>query len=319
MGCCYSQEARSFFFSSLNSSRKLVVDNSEFVMKGWNYSSNYLDGASTNPWYVETSQLPYDLADIKAAGMNVVKIYMDENNAASHLAALDVVASYGLKALLLDFVTYGTDYSVATGSANRTAKINAFTTAITNLKSHPAIIGWGFGNENNLNLGSTSAADWYSLVNAACAAGKAIDNTRFYFTVDGELGTFPGDASLTNVDVIGANIYRGTTFTGSSNLRTDVIHKTTKPFFLSEFGRKRADNIDANQQTQADEVVSLIQEADSYYPYIVGWDHFKFTHTRTTQTGDEFWEATAPLSQGTYQSRTKFKLYDSIKSYLTNK
>lgn len=303
------------FFFELNDSRILKVNGAPFKTRGWNYSSNYLNGASTNPWYIETNQIPYDAQDISDAGMNVVKIYGTEANETEHLAAIDAMLAIdpSLKFLVLDFVTYGTDYSVATGQANRDAKVADFEAMINIFKQRSSVIGYGFGNENNLNLGATSAADWYSLVDAACAAGKAIDSSRFYFTADGELGTYPGDAALPNLDVLGANIYRGTTFT---DILQDIVALTSKPFILTEFGRKRPDNTAASQQTQADEVLDLIQEADSLYPFISGWVHFKFTHTKITDTGDEFWEATAPLSQGSIQSRNKFYLFNHIKGYL---
>ena len=141
-------------------------------MRGWNYSSNYLGGSELNSWYVGGSQVDYDLADIKAAGFNTVKIYCDESDQAGQLAALDKVLQYGMRAVVLRFITYEVDYSVATGGANRTAAIAKLTNMINILRGHSAVIMWGFANENNLNLGSTSEADWYSLVDAACAAGK---------------------------------------------------------------------------------------------------------------------------------------------------
>lgn len=284
-------------------------------MRGWNYSSNYLDGSSTNPWYIEDDQLDYDLADIAAAGMNTIKVYVDENNAAAHLAALDKVESHGLKAILLMFVPYNTDYSVATGGTNRTAEVAAYAGMVTNLASHPAVIGVGFGNENNINRGSTSLTDWFTLIEAAIQAGKAVNDTVFHFTANSEVADIRDYGYLVpSIDVWGVNIYRGTTFT---DLWVDTLAASPKPFILTEFGRKRPDNLSGSQATQATEVVDLIEEAESIYPYITSWVHFKFTHTRDTDTGDEFWEAALPLAQGVYQSRTKMQLYTDIKNYLT--
>lgn len=306
-----SSRKHSFFFS-LNASRTLTVNGSPYLMRGWNYSSNYLGGASTNDWFVETNQLSQDFLDIKQAGMNTVSIYADEDNAASHLAALDKIQAAGLKAIVIRFITYATDYSVATGGANRTAAIAKFTGMISNLKGHPAIIGWGFGNENNLNLDTTPAADWYSLVDAACVAGKAINSNRFYFTIEGELGTYPGDSSLPNLDVVAGNIYRGTTFT---DIVQDLLLLTSKPFFLHEFGRSRTDNTASAINTQGTQNLALLQEAESRYPFISGWVHFKFTDSINPGT---VYGATIPLSQGVYQARTKLATYDFFKSFLTS-
>ncbi len=302
------------------SSRQTLTGNTRFdKLRGWNYSSNYLNGSSTNPWYIETKQVAYDLEDIAAAGMNVVKIYADENNAASHLAALDQVAAAGLKAIVLRFITYNTDYSLATGSANRTAAIAKYTGMIGNLKDHPAIIGWGFGNENNLSgnrTDGTTKYEWFTLLEEAIQAGKAIDSTRFHFTANAEVSDVASfDTIVPSIDIWGLNVYRGTAFSG---LLSAIQLATDKPVILTEFGRKRPDNTTTSQQTQADEVISLIREAENAFPLIRGWVHFKFTHTRVTDTGDEFWEASLPLTQGTYQSRTKMLLYDAMKNHCTN-
>lgn len=44
-----------------------------------------------------------------------------------------------------------------------------------------------------------------------------------------------------------------------------------------------------------------------------------FMKTKITDTGDEFWEATAPLADNVTQARTRFAEYDGIKNFnLTN-
>lgn len=299
------------FFFDLGVDRAIYVGGQPFLIRGTNYSSNYLDGPSSNPWYVEENQLDYDLADIKSSGFNTVKIYADENNASEHLSALDKIANAGLRALVLRFITYDVDYSIATGDSNRTEAINKFTGMVDNLKGHEAIIGWGFANENNLNLNTTSEEDWYSLVEAAIFAGKEIDNTRFYFTVEGELGTYPGDDALPSLDVVGANIYRGTTFT---DLTSDIVSLTNKPFFLTEFGINRLNNTTSEQQDQANEVLSLLREAERSWPIIAGWVHFKFTHISNSSS---FWHSSVPLEQGVNHPRTKYILYNTLKDFLT--
>ena len=214
--------------------------------------------------------------------------------------------------MLLMFVPYSADYSVATGSANRSTEITNFVAMVENLADHPAVIGVGFGNENNYNLGTTSAEDWYTLLDAAIVAGKQINSNVFYFTANGEISDIAKYSYLTpNIDVWGINIYRNDTF---GDLNIDIIAASQKPFLLTEFGIKRPDNLEASQQLQADDVLGLIQEAEQI---LGGWIHFKFTHTKITDTGDEFWESSAPRSQGTYGPRDKFELYQTIKDYCT--
>jgi hypothetical protein len=303
------------FYTSDNFPSVTVLDK----MRAWNYSSNFLDGSSTNIWYIEEEQLPYDAADIRDAGINTYSIYGTNANGASHLSALDdiLVVDPNAKFIVKDFVTYDTDYSVATGGANRSTKITEFEQMVAIFKDRPEVIMFAFANENNLagnRSDGTSVADWYSLVDAALAAGKVVDDsgiTRVFSTVDADLGTYPGDASLPNLDVLGLNIYRGTTFT---DLGTDILAATSKPVWLSEFGRTRTSNLEAAQDAQASEDVALITEAESLYPIIRGWTHFKFTDSVAPGT---VYGVTAPQAEGVFGSRTKYSGYTSIKNYCT--
>lgn len=279
-------------------------------IRGWNYSSAYTGASSVDPWYQEDAQLDYDLADMKAAGINTVKIYATESNTESHLAGLDKVLAAGLNAIVVRFITYGTDYSVATGDANRTAAIAKLTGMVDNLKGHEAIIGWGFANENNVNLNGTPEAEWYSLVDAAITAAKLIDDTRWYTTIDADLGTYPGDVGLTSLDVLGLNIYRGQTLT---DLVTDIGVATGKPVLITEFGIEKTVDTDAWHDVQGRQIQNLIKEIEDAYPTIVGWVHFKFTDSVV----DDFWEVTGELEQGASVSRTKQTGYNRIKDYCT--
>ena len=315
------QSITSFFFNS-GVDRVLSIGGQPTTFRGTNYSSNYTNGSSTNLWNVEENQIPFDAVDIRDSGFDLVSIYVTDVDTEEQLASIDdfLVVHPNAKFLLKDFVTYDTDYSVATGGSNRTAKIADFVAIVAAFKSRPEVVGFAFANENNLAANredGTSEADWYSLVDAALEAGKAEDDSglgRFYATIDADLGTYPGDDALPNLDVLGLNIYRGTTFT---DLGDDIAAATSKPTFLSEFGRQRDDNTNQEQQDQADEVVDLIKEAEGLYPYISFWVHFKFTHIRTTQTGDDLWESAAPLAEGTNQTRDKYLLYGAIKDFLT--
>lgn len=314
------------FFFNLNPTRKLMIDGEEFKVRGINYSSNALDSSSSEPWYAETNQIPYDAIDMREAGFNLIKIYGTEANETEHLAAIDAILAEhpSAKFFVLDFVTYDTDYSEATGGTNRQDKIDDFVAMVNIFKQRSAVKIIGFGNENNLpnNRGSstnsegdvtTPVADWYSLVNEALAAGKAAlgDDSILFTTVDAEVATYPGDDVLTEADIVCTNIYRSTTFT---DLLQDVIALTSRPVLITEFGIERADNTTQEQQDQADEEIGLIQEAESYYSFISGHILFKWTHNSNSS---QFYHITAPLADGVAQSRDKYIAYNSIKSYLT--
>lgn len=322
---CYSPRGNRIFFFNLNASRKILINGVEAKGRGINYSSNALGAASNDPWYEEVDQIIPDIQDISAGGFNWIKIYGTESNASLHYAALDKVkaANGAMNVFVLDFVTYDTDYSVATGGANRTAKINDFVALVNIFKTRPEVKIIGFANENNLpnNRGSstngegdvvTSIADWYSLVDAAIAAGKAAapGTTIKFATVDAELGTYPGDASLPNLDILGINIYRGTTFT---DLKQDLIRLTSKPTIITEFGIERTDNSEGEQKDQANEELSLIQEAEDLYPFVAFWILFKWTHNSNSS---QFYHIAAPVASGFNASRPKYTAYTTIKNFL---
>lgn len=299
----------------------LLVNDMPFQMRAINYSSNYNGGSSQNPWYVEDGQLDYDFDDIIAAGFNTIKIYADENNPTLHLAALDKAYAKGLKVLLSRFITYNVDYSVATGAANRTSALANYTGMVTNLAAHPAVIGVGFGNEQNYNLGVTPIEDWYTLLEAAMQAGRAILDVSadsidvFQFTSAGDISTIT-DYGLTyapSVEVWGANIYRSTKIDIFPDLAEAII-AIKKPFILTEFGRSRTSNSTTAQDNQGVEILSLFQQLESLYPYVAGITFFKYTDSVAPGT---VFGITAPQTQGVYGTRTHYAAYDKIKAYLT--
>jgi hypothetical protein len=280
-------------------------------MRGVNYSSNYLNGSSANLWSAEIGQVPYDLADIKSAGFTHVKIYMNDTNAANQQTGLDLIANAGLKAIALLFVTHNTDFSFSSGQANRNTWVKKLVDTVKLINFHPAVEAIGFGNEQNFNLGATSKPDWYLLVNEAIGAAKQVNNLPAYYTVFGDVADIEVYGSLMpNVDVWAANVYRGTTFT---DLYQDIKRCTTsKPFILTEFGRSRTSDEEVAQATQAGEVVALLQEAERYYPRIMGHIHFKFADSVVPGT---VYGMSTPLAQSSTEVRPKVTMYTSIKNY----
>lgn len=292
---------------------ELIIDR----MRGTNYSSNYNAGSSTNPWYIQQDQIPFDVIDIAAAGMHLYRIYADENNASLHLAALDVIQENDPQArvLLNRFITYNSDYSVATGASNRTAAIAKFTGMVTNLKDHPIVIGFIFGNENNYNLGSTPPADYYTMAEAAIAAAKVIAPDKLYTVAVGEIATVRdyGEANTPSVDFWSANIYRGTAV---NNLERDMKIASSKPWALTEFGKERVSNSTAEQLQQAVANNAMIAQLESMWPTVRAWMHFKFTDTQVAPPEDEVYGITAPREEDSFGSRTKYTSYTAMSSLL---
>ncbi len=246
-----------------------------YFIRGWNYA-NIPIGQNSNTWSGQQWQIPYDMADIKAAKGNTVRIYYDYYNATAYKNGLDAMDAKGVKAIIFLWVNY--DANLKKNTPYRKQIVNDFKTMVSNLKYHPAIIGWGFGNEVNYHTNSKN--DWYDTLNEAIGQAKAIDNTRFYTTANGEVSDIKTYGyRVPNIDVWGANIYRGTSF---GTLYTDVPQATSKPFIITEMGFDRRNAGGEDQAGQASRDLALAQEIEGHKDVISGYLFFEWT--------DEWWK-----------------------------
>jgi len=139
--------------------------------------------------------------------------------------------------------------------------INEFKAYVAAYKDHPAVLMWSIGNENNYWQSSSSwdptmtheelMRHWYSLVNEMAWAAYEVEGADYHpvthpnggvTIIQGEWGA-PGpigdplyntdDASMTYLDVWGANIYTAWNFDGSLPEYGDL---SRKPFWISEYG-----------------------------------------------------------------------------------
>lgn len=273
------------------SGRTVKKNNALVNWRGWTYSNIAQQNGAGYAWTIEKKQIRYDMEDISSGGSNAIKVFYDGYDANNYNGALDEAYRNGIGVWMNFFVTYNSDYSVATGSANRNSQISAFATMVANLKNHPAIIGFIFGSENNYNLGITSKADWYSLVDAAIVSGKSNDNGNHLFTTsNGEIADIATyDSAVPHLDIWGATLYRGTTF---STLSSDVTAATTRPLLITEYGFDRYNSTvpGEDESGQATRNLALSKEAEGY-AVIVGHLIFEFA--------DEWWKMTANGVQDT--------------------
>lgn len=308
---------------------------------GWTYQNIPIGQGVGRSFAKEPLQIPFDLSDYVDAGANCTRLYYDQYNESEYQVALDLFEEYGIDVIMFYYVPHNTDYSLATGLANRTSVISSVETMITNLSGFDTIIGWGIGNEVNYELGGTPINDWFSLLNQSIAAGKAIDSTRFYTTANGDVSSIitSGQFYCPNIDVWGANVYRGTSFT---NLITSILNIPNRPFLVTEFGFDAYDSVNIGGEDQAGQAtrnIALIEELESYYPYISGYLAFQWsdgwfkmgnnsTHDTTGNASsnddrdqiiqEEWFGATESLSSGSATSRTKRTTFQTNKEYWTS-
>jgi hypothetical protein len=255
--------------------------------RGMNHSNVPIGYDYNRAWWQEPKQIRYDIQDIAAGGWDAIKLYADAYDEQGYNAMFDECLRNGIDVFMLYYAPHNTDYSVATGGANRTAAITGYQAMVNHTKTHPAVVAYGFGNEVNYELGGTTEADWFSLVNAAAAAAKAIDPTRITFTSNGDIGSLEHyDSVVTNLDVWGANVYRGTGFAG---LDVTAQNFTQKPLIVTEFGFDRYNhNLPTPGEDEAGQAIrelSLTRELDGMSSVAARF-HFEWA--------DEWWKESTP-------------------------
>jgi hypothetical protein len=315
------------------SGRRLLVNGSAYYVRGWNYVNTPIGMSLGRSFAKEVGQVPIDMQDMRAGGARTVRVYYDGYDYNEYKQALDSANANNIKVIMFLWVPHDTNYSKASGQANRTAQIDRFVGMINNLKYHSAIIGWGFGNEVNYHLGATPKADWFTLLNEAISTAKQTDNTRFYTTANGEVADIAAHNSLVPaIDVWGANIYRNRTL---GTLRQDVLNATSRPFLITEMGFDRYAGSE-DEAGQAERNVALAKEAESYSDVIAGYLMFawadewaKWGDANTQDTGgwtldhddrdkmmnEDWFGSSQALPSGSATSRVKMQSYTSLKTH----
>jgi hypothetical protein len=136
-----------------------------------------------------------------------------------------------------------------------------FRAYVSQFKNHPAVLGWGMGNENNLSYVG-NMADWYALADQMAQAAYLEEGPGYHPTMiingglrhfgDTQLGS--DDASLPFVDMWGHNAYPGESW----HCYFDYFDRlSAKPLLLTEFGIDAFDNrIGAEYQSVQAEYVT---------------------------------------------------------------
>lgn len=321
--------------------RYIFKDGQQYHPRGWTYQNIRIGQGSGRSFAKEPLQIPYDLADMIAAGTNCTRLYYDQYDSGEYTTALNLFAEYGIDVIMFYYVPHNTDYSVATGGANRSSVISAVQEMVTNLSGFSAIVGWGIGNEVNYELGGTSLKDYFTMINEAAGAVKGIDSTRFTTTAHGEMASIisTGQYFCPNIDVWGVNLYRGRSF---GTLLKQVDDFLSKPFIITEYGFDAYDSVGVEGEDQAGQAsrnINLTQELESYYPYIAGYFNFQWadgwfkasnnsTHDTTGNVSthddrdslvhEEWFGATEALSEAGVV-RTKRQTYTIHSEYWNNK
>lgn len=237
---------------------KLQVNGSDYYMKGvvWGYTprgQNYsynLFGQSDD--YIR-KVLDYEFGLMADMGVNTIRSFTmippqwvtyiyREHGIMSIINPLMGRYGYDVGGKWIPF----TDYSDPLTRETLKRDMQDF---VVRYKDVPGVLMFAFGNESNYGLSWSSfeienlpvgeqntakARYLYSLWNEVTEAGKAIDPNHPFTIVNGDIQYIDLIAELIpNLDLLGVNAYRGTSFTG---LWRDVNEKLDLPVVFFEFG-----------------------------------------------------------------------------------
>ena len=191
------------------------------------------------------ANLETDLALMKEAGMNTIRIYEPIDD----VEMLDKISAAGFKIIMGFGYNQNGFFDMLSGS---------YIDYVKKYKSHDAILMWELGNEYNYHPEwfEGDIKNWYKALNSATKMIHKIDNTHPVSTAHGEL---PDDLALSSnpdIDVWGMNVYRW-------DNPKDIFMKwktiSNKPMYLSEAGgdsymtiAKQGYKRGVNERAQAD-------------------------------------------------------------------
>jgi hypothetical protein len=240
------------------SGRQLLLNGSPFEMQGVTYGSPPVGLGWSFDWSATPGMYNVDFPLLRSMGCNTIRLY----NPPSTTAAMDAAYNGGTDPI---YVVMGYDPAWGQDYTNQTVRDTikaAFLNMVNTWKSHPAVLMWVLGNENNLpngvGLTDANAKGWYSLVNECAKAAHDAEGSNYHPVTTavaevadiGKISRGADDSSLPNMDLWAVQIYRGPSF---YYLFRDYALTTSKPMIISEYGVDSWDAIKGqeNQEAQA--------------------------------------------------------------------
>lgn len=219
----------------------LIVNGESFIVKGVCGITTPIGKDPSNPpyyrWWNDPQNYTTDFALMKQMGANTVRGYGEVGISRE---ALDCAYNNGIYVIVGYWVN---DWQDLSNPSARQKLINEFVQLVENNKDHPAILMWAFGNEVDFSYPThwqgADVRDWYTLLQEAALAAKAVDPNHPILYVNqeiteiGDANLGADDSSLSAVDIWGINSYRGSSF---GNLFTEYRSRSNKPLLMAEWG-----------------------------------------------------------------------------------
>ena len=237
---------------------RLQVDGADMMVQGvnWDYfpvGTTYNYNFWTEPDHIVEAALEREMSLLRAMGGNAIRVYVG----ITPRWVRHIYERYGVYTILNHALgRYGvtvdgvysadTDYSDPQARAQLTAEVEEL---VAEFKDTPGLLMWLLGNENNYGLVWSSAetedlpteeADtvrarhMYSLFGEVTRRVKEMDPTRPVAMANGDLQYLGIIAEeVPDLDVFGANVYRGVSF---GDLFDEVRDVLDRPVMFTEFG-----------------------------------------------------------------------------------
>ncbi len=271
---------------------KLVVNGEDFIINGmnWDYfpiGTNFSYSLWKQPDDIIKAALDAEMGLLKNMGVNAVRQY----TGIPPKWITYIYKNYGIHTMLNhSFGRYGltingtwvpnTEYS---DQATRELLLSEATKMVEQYKDTPGLLLFLLGNENNYGLfwdgaetediplqdrkSTIRARSMYKLFNEAILAMKAVDSSHPMAICNGDLLFIDIIAEeCKDIDILGANMYRGVNFTDAFQTVKDKINK---PFMLTEFGAD-AFNALENAEDQKSQAFYMVNNWKDIYGNAAG-------------------------------------------------
>lgn len=279
-----------------NSGMKLEVNGKDFMINGmnWDYfpiGTNYSYSLWNQSDDFIRAALDAEMGLLKNMGVNAVRMY----TGVQPKWIKYIYENYGIYTMLNhSFGRYGltidgawiavTDYA---NPKTQELLISEITQLAKTYKDTPGLLMYLLGNENNYGLfwagaetedfpdedekrdfvGESRGRPMYRLMNDAAVKMKSIDGSHPVAICNGDVLFIDIVAEeCKDVDIYGANMYRGITFTDAFET---VKNKLNKPFMLTEFGAD-AFNAKDNQEDQKSQAFYMVNNWKDIYENAAG-------------------------------------------------
>ncbi len=230
------------------SGKMLLVNGLPFSIKGVAYQPTPIGapitGSIIDMIYTDAQILSRDTQVLRAMGANTIRTWSQPPDQ----RLLDACYNGGIQPIWVIVGFWvpqepGVNYS---DPATLIAIETAFRGLVNQFKSHPALLAWGIGNENNLTY-TRPLSEWYALANHLAATAYEIEGNAYHpcLVINGglrDLGdTLQGsdDLAMNMIDIWGVNFYPGASFHCSFSYFDEI---SQKPLIATEFGIDALDN-----------------------------------------------------------------------------